>query len=276
MAALAVRQHGVVSGAQLAEIGLSRHALATRVAAGGLHRLHRGVYAVGHPLLSAKARWLAAVLAVGGEAVLSHRSVAALWDLLWSSGHPDVLVARHVRPRPGLELHCVRSLPRDHVTSRHGVPCTSVARTLVDLAAVVSRRRLERALGQAEVLRLYDRGAIEKILITHPRRRGSATLRSLLARGDLAAALSRSPLEERLVTVCDAAGIPGPELNVPFTLPDGTAIVIDALWRRERLAVELDGSRFHATASAFVRDRRRDAQLTLAGLRPVRLSALPT
>lgn len=184
-----------------------------------------------------------------------------------------MLVARQVRNRPGLQVQCVRWLPSAHVTRREGIPCTSVARTLVDLAAVVSRRRLERALGQAEVLGLYDRRGVEAILATHPRRAGTATLRSLLDRSDLATSLSRSPLEERLLALCDASSLPRPELNVPFTLPDGTAIVIDAFWRHARLAVELDSRRFHSTRSAFVRDRRRDAQLTLAGLRPVRLSA---
>ena len=273
LAALAEDQHGVVSRAQLVELGLSRHAIDTRVVAGRLHRMHRGVYAVGHRLLGAKGRWLAAVFAIGRNALLSHRSAAALWDLLPTSRSTiEVSVARHVRQRSGIRVYCVGPFEPDEIDTKHGVPCTSVARTLVDLAAVLPERRLEQALGQAEVLRLYDRRALELALGRHRRCPGAATLRRLLERDDPAVYLTRSALEERLLVVCDVAGIPRPEMNVPFLLPDGTAIVIDALWRGARLAVELDGRRFHAVASAYVRDRRRDAQLTLAGLRPVRLS----
>jgi hypothetical protein len=273
--ALAQRQYGVVAWAQLDDLGMSTKVAKTWVAAGRLHRLHRGVYALGHPLVGTQGHWLAAVFAVGPGAVLSHRSAAALWGLLAGDGrHPDVLVARKLRRRPGIAVHCASSLPEWQVTIRDGIPVTSVARTLVDLAGVVSPRLLERALGQAEVLRLYDRGAIEAILATHPRRTGTATLRRLLAREDLSTVLSGIALEERLLELCDSAGLPRPELNVPFTLPDGTPIRIDALWREARLAVEVDERWSHSTRSAFVRDRRRDAQLTLAGMRPVRLSGM--
>jgi Transcriptional regulator, AbiEi antitoxin len=271
---LAARQHGVVSGAQLAALGMSRNELHTRVAAGRLHRLHRGVYAVVGPrLLKVEGRWLAAVLAVGEGAVLGLRSAAVLWDLLPATGRaPDVLVARSVKPRPGIRIHCVRSLPEDQVTTRKGIPCTTLARTIVDLAGVVAPRWLERALGQAEVLRVYDRDEIEAILAENPRRPGSPALRTLLGRGDLATSLTRSQLEERFLAVCDRAGLPRPELNSPYTLPDGTEIAIDAFWRSACLAVELDSRGFHSSWSAQVRDRRRDAQLTLAGLKPLRFT----
>jgi len=147
-----------------------------------------------------------------------------------------------------------------------------VARTIVDLAAVLPARRLEQVIGQAEVLRLFDRNEIEAILAANPRAPGSRTLRGLLGL-DFTTSLTRSELEERFVALCDDARVDRPELNVPYTLPDGTEIVIDALWRSARLAVELDGRAYHSTWSAQVRDRRRDAQLILAGLKPLRLTA---
>jgi hypothetical protein len=274
VAALAGRQHAVFSQGQLADLGMTSNELYYRVAARRLHRLHRGVYAVVEPkLLSAEGRWLAAVLAVGEGAALSHRSAAALWDLLPATGRrPEVAVARRVKPRAGIEIHCVKSLAADHVTTRNAIPCTTVARTIVDLAAVVVPRRLERALGQAEVLRLYDRKAIEAILSANPGRAGSRTLKGLLERHDPSTSLTRSDLEEVFVALCDDAGLSRAELNAPFTLPDGTEIKIDALWRSAGVAVELDSRKFHSTWAAQVRDRRRDTQLTLAGLRPLRFT----
>jgi hypothetical protein len=274
VAALAGDQHGVFSWAQLAALGMTANERHTRLAARRLHRIHRGVYAVVEKkLLRIEGRWLAAVLAVGDGAVLSHRSAAALWDLLPAIGRdPDVSVARSVKPRAGIAVHRVRSLPDEHTTTRNAIPCTSAARTIVDLAAVVAPRWLERALGQAEVLGIYDRREIEEILAAQPRRPGCATLRNLLGRSDLARSLSRSELEERFLALCDAAGLPRPELNEPFTLPDGSEIRIDAFGRSAGLAVELDTRAFHSSWAAQVRDRRRDAQLTVAGIKPLRFT----
>ena len=274
VAALAGRRHAVFSWAQLAQLGMTSRALQTRVDARRLHRIHRGVYAVVEPkLLRIEGRWLAAVLAIGDGAALSHRSAAALWDLLPATGRtPEVSVARSVRSRADIHIHCVRSLPDEHVTKANAIPCTTVARTIVDLAAVVAPRWLERALGQAEVLRLYDRREIEAILSANPRRAGHRALRRLLGRSDLSTSLPRSDLEERFLALCDAADLPRAELNAPFTLPDGTEIEIDALWRSAGVAVELDSRRFHSGWVAQLRDRRRDAQLTVAGLKPLRFT----
>lgn len=177
-----------------------------------------------------------------------------------------------MKPRTGINVRCLRSLPKSHVTTRNAIPCTTVARTLVDLAAVLPPRRLERALGEAEVLRLYDRNKIEAILAANPRRRGNRALRALLGGPDPSTTRTRSPLEERFLALCDRAGLPRPECNVPFTLPDGTGISIDALWASAALAVELDSRGFHSSWRAQVKDRRRDAQLTLAGLKPLRFT----
>jgi putative AbiEi antitoxin of type IV toxin-antitoxin system len=272
--AFAGRRHGVASWEQLMALGMTPRGLHTRVAAGRLHRIHRGVYAlVGPTLLRIEGHWLAAVLAIGNGAVLSHRSAGALWGLLPAAGRaPEVSVARKVKPRKGIHRHCVRSLPQGHVTVKNAIPCATAARTIVDLAAVLPPRRLERVIGQAEVLKIYDRAQIEAILDASPRRVGTRPLRMLLGRSDLSTTLPRSRLEERFLALCDDGGLRRPELNVPYALPDGTEIVIDAFWRSAGLAVELDGRRYHSGWSAQVRDRRRDAQLTLAGLKPLRFT----
>jgi Protein of unknown function (DUF559) len=263
----------VVAWAQLAALGVTAREVQVRIAAGRLHRIHRGVYGVvGDKLLRREGRWLAAVFAIGEGAALSHRSAGSLWGLLSSSGRaPEVAVARKVKPRSGIHLHCLRSLPEGHTTARNGIPCTTVARTIVDLAALLPARRLEQVIGQAEILRLFDRTEIEAILAASPRAGGSRTLRSLLG-SDFTTSLTRSELEAGLLALCDDARLHRPELNVPYTLPDGTEIVIDALWRSARLAVELDGRAYHSSWRAQVRDRRRDAQLTLAGLKPLRFT----
>ena len=274
VAELAERQHGVVAWAQLARLGMRPNELHTRLAAGRVHRLHRGVYGVvGRRLLSIEGGWLAAVLAVGEDAALSHRSAAALWALLPATSRaPDVAVDRRVKPRAGIHLHCLRSMPEGQVTKRNRIPCTTVARTIVDLAAVVPPRRLERALGQAEVLRFFDRHETEAVLAANPRRPGSRTLRRLLDGPDPSNTRTRSTLEEQFLALCVRAGLPRPECNLPFTLPDGTEIAIDAFWSTAALAVELDSRGFHSSWRAQVQDRRRDAQLVLAGLKPLRLT----
>ena len=264
----------MVSLEQLTALGMTPRGLQTRVAAGRLHRIHRGVYSTVAPkLLRIEGHWLAAVLAIGNRAVLSHRSAGALWGLLPAAGRAaEVSVARKVKPRERIHLHCVRSLPQDQVAVKDAIPCTTAARTIVDLAAVLPPRRLERVIGQAEVLKIYDRTQVEAILDASPRRASTRPLRALLGRSDLSTTLPRSRLEERFLALCDDGGLRRPELNVPYALPDGTEIVIDAFWRAAGLAVELDGGRYHASWSAQARDRRRDAQLTLAGLKPLRFT----
>jgi hypothetical protein len=267
----ATRQHGVVSTKQLQAMGLSHCAIATRAAAGRLHRVHHSVYAVGHSLLSVQGRWLAAVLTLGDGAVLSHRSAAAAHHLIQiPSGNPDVLVPRKVKPRAGITVRRTTVLPAEHVTVVDGCPCTTVSRTLVDLAGVVPPRVLERAIGQAEVLQVFDRVAIERAMEVLPRRPGIGTLRALITREDLASTLTRSHLEELLIALCDRYDLPRPMCSVPYVLPDGTPIEIDALYPDAALAIELDGRRFHDTVTARAADNRRDNLLTLAGLRPIR------
>ena len=238
-----------------------------------LHRIHRGVYAVGHPRLTTPGRWMAAVLACGPEAVLSHRSAAALWGLLEEQrARADVTLPRSsIRARPRVAVHAGATLATCDVTRQEEIPCTSVARTLLDLAAVVRGRQLERAVEQAEVLRLFDLRAVEDALRRANGHHGAGVLRAVLA--DLKEpALTASDTEERFLALCATASLPRPEVNVWMNIDDGTPIKVDFLWRRERLAVETDAFGTHGTKQAFERDRCRDQRLHLAGWEPLRFT----
>ena len=270
IAELAERQHGVVALHQLQSAGLGRAAVAKRARAGRLHRIHRGVYAVGRPGLTGNGRRMAAVLAYVPGTVLSHRSGAGLWALR-PDNRPSVEISvprRGIRGRPGIDVHASTLDPED-VTIEDGIPVTTVARTLVDLGDVTSRRNVERAVEQAEILRLFDRRQIDDALRRAGRRRGTRVLSSVLE--ELSGpTLTETGLEEAFLAIVREAGLPDPEVNAPMTLSDGTPVRIDFLWRRERLAVETDGHPFHRTRQAMERDTRRDQLLRLAGFEPVR------
>jgi predicted transcriptional regulator of viral defense system len=188
--------------------------VAKRAAQGRLHRVCKGVYAVGHGRLTREGQWLAAVLAYGPSAVLSHRSAAALWNLRRDNrAKTDVsLPSRSGRSRPGIDLHRSVTLSAADVTTQHGIPCATQARTLLDLAEVLNPRGLERAIEQAEVLRLFDLRAVEDVLARADGRRGAGVLRGVLA--DLQEpALTDTELEERSLTLCRAADLPNPEVK---------------------------------------------------------------
>jgi Protein of unknown function (DUF559) len=216
---------------------------------------------------------MAAVLACGWDAVLSHRSAAALWSIRSTSrANIEVTVARPTRlARPGIDVHRSQTLnPRD--TSRNrGIPCTTVARTLLDLAEFVDRRSLERACEHAEILRLLDFGALTDVLSRAAGRRGAPILRSVLARHEDSPPLTRSELEERFLTICEEAGVSRPSVNAWVAL-DGGGAEVDFSWPERRLIAEADGYRTHGTRGAFERDRHRDRQLVLAGWRVVRFT----
>jgi len=273
IAELAWGQHNVVALRQLRALGLSASAVRDRVASGRLHRVHVGVYAVGHAKLTAKGCWIAAVLACGDGAALSHRSAAALWGL-----RPDNRASSDVtsrgragRRRSGVVAHLGRGLMPVDVTVVDGIPCTSLARTLLDLAEVVDRRGLERAIDRAEVLRLLDMRPVDDVIARANGRRGVALLRSVLGEHDPGSTITESELEELLLAICRTAGLPTPEVNVWVPVP-GEQFKVDSLWRRERLIVETDGRDVHTTRRAFERDRERDQRLMLAGWRVVRFT----
>jgi hypothetical protein len=262
---LATAQHGVLSLPQLRAAGLGDGAVKHRVRSGRLHRIHRGVYAVGHAGLSDHGRWMAAVLACAPErgeterpAVLSHRSAGALWRLLPSSpAAVDVtlLGGGGRKPRQGIRIHRTISLTAEDTTLRHGIPVTNPMRTLLDLRSCLSLPLLNRARRQAEVL-------------------GYPIDDAVTGKDDPA----RSELERRFLRLCRRHRLPAPEVNVTVPTTRGSAgggpsaYVADFLWREARLIVETDGYRYHRGRATFERDRRRQTDLAAAGYEVLRFT----
>jgi very-short-patch-repair endonuclease len=269
MAALAARQHGVVARPQLLRLGFSRRELDGLLARDFLHPLHRGVYAVGHTRLTAKGRWMAAVLACGPGAVLSHRSAVALWDLRpIPSGPVDVaVVARSRRSRTGIRVHSVRSLHEDDRGEVDGIPVTSIHRTLLDYAGLARRQQLRHAVEAGLRRELLDGGAFEALLGRSRGRRGAKPLRAVLDEIRGPAPWTDSELERAFLSLVRDAGLPEPSANV---LVEGERV--DCFWRRARLVVEVDSYRFHKSRAEFEADRKRDAKLMLAGHRVLRVT----
>lgn len=268
IARLAERQHGVIGYPQLRALGLSRQAIHHRVRKGRLHRIHRGVYAVGHKRLTRRGRWMAAVLAGGDGAVLSHRSAAALWQLLPERGVIHVTTARTLRDRDKIRFH-TQVLQADETITRDGIPITTVARTLLDIAAS-EPKQFERAFNQAEFRRLYDQTGVRALLGRNPSRRGAGVIRAVLERAHVGA--TRDELEHRFLALVEEQGLPRPELNADLELAPGRWIKPDCLWREARLIVELDGRAAHDTSSRFDSDRERDRILAIEGWTVVRVT----
>jgi hypothetical protein len=267
---LAGRQHGVVAAWQLWPLGWTRAAVRERLRSGHLVALHRGVYAVGHTALTQRGRWMAAVLAMGPGALASHRCAGALHGLL-ERGRPEVTVPGiGGRARRPFRVHRAALAPHDAVLV-DGIPCTSPARTLCDLAGILDPERLERAVNAAEIAGTLDVAAIEEAL-DRLRPRGARALRWIIEdhRG---AVVLRSPLEARFRRFLRAWGFADPVWNGHVALGDGTFLEVDCLWPAQRVALELDGRRFHDTGRAFERDRRRDMRLQALGWRPLRVTS---
>lgn len=267
---LAEGQHGVVARRQLLELGLGRDAIRGRISSGRLYRLHRGVYAVGHRLISQQGRRMAAVLAGGTEAVLSHRSAAAHWGVAAFNGTVEITSPRSTRSRDAIRRHCAL-LPADEVTVLDAIAVTSVHRTLFDYAGIVPLDRLEAAIREAEYRRLWDRLSLPVLLARHPGHRGNANLRLCLERLDRTVGFTRSDLEELFLPLLDGFGLPRPHLNARLRV-GGEWIEVDCLWRELGLAVELDSRSAHETRSAFEADRDRDRRLQAEGWRVVRIT----
>jgi very-short-patch-repair endonuclease len=267
IADVADRQHGVVARRQLDRLGLSPSAIQRRLAAGRLHNIHRGVYSVGHRRVSARGRWMAAVLAGGSGALLSHRSAAALWGILPSaSARIHITTDRSTVRRRGIILHRSRHVPEEDRAAADSIPVTSVARTLVDLAGGKSARDLARAVDGAERLGVFDLTAVERVM---SRRLGAGGIRRLAALLDdyQAPPLTRSELEHLFLELCRNAGLPQPQTNVRIG-----DMEVDAIWADRRLVVELDGYASHRTRADFERDRERDSVLLLGGYRVLRIT----
>lgn len=267
IAAIAARQHGVVCRRQLLEAGVSPHLLAHRLATGRILPLHRGVYRIG-PIAAPHAREMAAILACGAGAVLSHRTAAGLWGLRPkpdSRTEPDVALPTGRRRRAGIRLHRLTTLRTDEVSRLEGIPVTSPARTLLDLAAASETREIERALAEGAARRLVRPEQLQRILDRHPGAPGAARLRSLLE--TRAPGLTRSEAEERFLELVRAAQLEDPESNVMVG-----GFEVDFFWRQRALVVEVDGFAHHSGTRAFEGDRRRDARLAAAGLIVIRVT----
>jgi very-short-patch-repair endonuclease len=252
--ALAARQHGVVTTRQLAIAGLTRNAVARRVAHGWLTPVFRGVYRVG-PVPGARAREMAAILACGGTTLLSHQSAAAVWGFREHDGDVHVTVMTgNPRPRPGLRVHRTTRADSLNAAVKNGLPLTSPARTLHDLAAHLPQHELDRAVEEAQVLKLVAPSELE----------GRPALRRALANEP---AFTRSEGERRLVRLVRAARLPRPVTNTHVA-----GWEVDAFWPDRRLVAEVDGFAYHGSRAAFERDRRKDAVLQTVGYRVVRFT----
>ena len=262
---LARRQHGAVSTAQLNAAGLGPNAIAGRVERGWLRRVHQGVYVVG-PLESGLTRPAAALLAAGEQAALSHRTAAVIWGLLTERPADPVdvtLLNARGSKRHGVRYHHHPTIQAADLRHRHGLRLTAPARTLLDLAAT-SPRELDEALNEARILRLVTPKDLASLLDRCPRHRGVRVLRDAVAKGP---DLTRSEAERRLLALIRAAGLPPPRTNVRVA-----GYEVDLYWPDHHLVVEFDGWAYHSSRAAFERDRRRDADLQLAGQRVLRVT----
>lgn len=273
---LAGKQHGVISRSQLHRLGMSDSAIAHAIRTGRLHRVFRGTFAL-TPQISRRGRLSAAVLACGKGAVISHRSAGALLGLL--SDGPAVIdvIPPHERGREidGIRFHRVRTPRRDEVGTVHGIPCTSPARTLVDLAGTVGDWTLRSCFERAAQRKVLDILAIEASM--DPGRRGNRSLRALIDEWRRAAAVAKkgklkSPLEAKVLPLVLRRNLPTPLLNAPVEIANGR-IEVDFLWPDQRLVVEADSRDFHGTEVAFERDRWRDRELFRAGYNTLRITS---
>jgi hypothetical protein len=270
IATVAASQGGAIGHGQLRTIGLSPVAIERRIAAGSLHARHRGVYCVGHALLGVDGRRWAAVLACGPGAVLSHASAAHAWGIIDSptaSVHVTV-PNRSGRRHSGILIHRPRTLPADETTELDGLPITTPARTLLDLAATGLRgRALEATLDQAELRSRVDWADVARLIERHPRRRGVPRLRATLATYAPGSVDTRSRLEEIVLELCDRYALPRPHANAVI---EGR--IRDFWWPAAQLVVEADSYRWHRSPSRLNADRERDVELVLAGLKTLRFT----
>jgi len=277
VAALAARQHGVVSRKQLRHLGMSEAGISRAAAMGRLHPVFRGIFAVGHGRLTERGRLMAAVLACGKGTVISHRSAGALLKFIDKGPVVIDVIAPGSRGRKidGIRFHRVRPPRLEETGTVAGIPCTSPARTLVDLAGTVGDWTLRSAFERAAQRRMLDIAAIEASI--DPRRRGMRGLLALVEKWRAAAPLTKtrgklkSPLEAKVLPLLVQRDLPPPRINAPVEIANGR-IEVDFLWRGQRFVVEADSRDFHGTAMAFERDRWRDRELMRAGYSVLRVT----
>ena len=269
VARVAAERDGVLSIHRLRACGLDDHAIARRVRDGRLHRLYRGVYAVGHRGLTLRGRFRAAVLACGERAVLSHFAAAAFWGFWIWDAHSviDVTIGSGTRDVDGIRVHRSRTLERD-VWVRHGIRVTSPARTLLDLAAVLPEKTLRRMARRAQAQRAVTIRQILELLERANGHHGAERLRAVIADGP---APTRSDLEDLLLDLLDTAKIERPEINAPLRFGNET-ITPDYLWRAQRVAIEADSVTWHDHKLTREHDADKQARLEAAGLRVLRIT----
>ena len=259
---LSAKQHGVIARRQLDALGFTPEAIRQRINKGRLHPVHRGVYAVGRPELTQHGRWMAAILAKGPAAVLSHRSAASLYGIALQKGNAiHVAVPAHSRRRSsrGITVHRRNELS---ATTRQGVPITTITDTLIDLATDTTTDQLEQAINEADKRDLIDPEALGEAA-EHTRRPGAATVRRVTKRFTR----TDSPLEREFLRIAKRAGLPPPETQAHVN-----GHRVDFHWPELNLVVETDGLRYHRTAAAQATDRQRDQDHFLAGLTALRFS----
>jgi Transcriptional regulator, AbiEi antitoxin/Protein of unknown function (DUF559) len=261
IAGLAARQHGVVSRTQLAAAGVTARQVEWRIRRKRLHQVHRGVYAVGHPVLSQEAIWMAAVLAAGEGGALSHWSAASLWRMRAGRGpRSHVTCPRKRRSNGRVAFHEAHLRP-DEVSVEIGIPTTTPARTVLDLASLLPSHSLGRMIDAAGA---SGGPSLSHLLDRYPRRPGVPRLRRLI---DQARPITRSDLEAEILEGMDRAGLPLPRVNISVE-----GYEVDFAWPAHGVIAELDTYVTHGSRHAFERDRERDRKLTAAGWRVVRLT----
>jgi hypothetical protein len=259
---LAEHQHGVVARWQLLEIGLSSRLIRDRVEVGSLIPIFPGVFALGHRRISKYGRWLAAVLASGPGAVLSHGSAMELWGLRGSRGDIEVLRrsgGAH-RRRPEIRLHQTRSLPDDHVTTKLGIPVTTPERALLDMAPRLDTKQLERSLVEGDKSGCIRWPKLQAMVRGWRGKKGIGRLRLVAMEVDPRAADTFAPSEIDFLALCREFGVPLPQVNV---LVEG--FLVDFYWPAQRLVVESDSFAHHTNRPTFEEDYERTVKLTAAG-----------
>jgi very-short-patch-repair endonuclease len=262
---LARNQHAVVSRDQLLEVGYKRHAIDHRIRTGRLHPLHRGIYAVGRPHVTDHGRWMAAVLACGSGAVISHSSAAALWRI-----GPETrrlvelsLPSLSRRCRPGLQIHQRPALQERDLTVEYGIPVTTPVQTLIDMSLRLDRSGVERMINEADKYNVTHPPQLREALGLRAGEPGVARLRFILDRRTFR--LTKEELERRFLPLARKAGLP-----TPLTGRWVNEFEVDFYWPDLGLVVETDGLRYHRAPAEQARDRLRDQAHTAAGLTPLR------
>jgi Transcriptional regulator, AbiEi antitoxin len=264
---LAERQHGVVARRQLIAHGIGIGLIEDRVRSGHLVPLHHGVFALGHERIGVRGEAMAAVLACGPAAVLSHASAAALWGVRRSRGRIEVTRTSGHRKPHGVWLHQTRGLPSEDVTTQAGIPVTSIERTVRDMAARLDERQLERMLVEADRSGTLSWATLHEVLDRPGGWKGAGRVRRVARQVDPRAAETRSPTEVDFLALCRKAGLPLPHVNV---LVGGK--LVDFHWPAAGLVVETDSYRYHGDRPAFERDHESTIKLTIAGYRVLRVT----